>query len=209
MRHENFYDPIAHMIVDEFFTQDEYDEVFNILNYLKPHMTPGIYVKNSSYNDKEKFHLDIIQKQNFNLFIRDLNDPACKRIGEIIGSKFWSIDMRKMYLTNTDSMFQYHHYSNSFNIMISRYPKNGHYDWHKDINRSLTGNIMISNDNVEGGNFYLKNNFGKTKEIKFKTNRVIFFPAECQHMVSSVTNDTERFSIQYFSEYKRVYLNDK
>jgi len=199
MRYENFYDPIAHLVIDDFFTEDEYNEIFNLMNSLKEFMAIGVYMA----NDKEK--LNIIGKYNFNIFLNAWPDNvACQRIKEIIETKFWSYELRKTYLTNKDSMFQYHHYSNSTEIMVSKYPKNGHYDWHKDINRSLTGNIMISNDTVEGGNFYLKSNSGQIKEIEFKTNRVIFFPAECQHMVSPVTNDTERFSIQYFAQYKRL-----
>jgi hypothetical protein len=206
MRYENFYDPIAHLVIDDFFTTDEYDEVFDIINSLKGSMEPGVYVDHRGDRLEEK--INVMQKKNFNIFPKYSTDSiACKRIIEILENKFWSYEMREIYLTNKDSMFQYHHYNNSNEIMISLYPKNGHYDWHRDINRSLTGSVMISNDQVEGGNFYLKNNFGQIKEIEFKTNRVIFFPAECKHMVSPVTNDTERFSIQYFTQYKRQYLN--
>ena len=202
MRYENFYDPIAHLVIDDFFTEDEYNEVFSLINYLKEFMVRGVYISGST-NNKEK--LDVIQKYNFNVYLSAWpNNIACQRIKEIIETKFWSYELRKTYLTNKDSMFQYHHYSNLNEIMISKYPKNGHYDWHRDINRSLTGNIMISNDQIEGGNFYLKSNSGQIKEIEFKSNRVIFFPAECQHMVSPVTNDAERFSIQYFTQYKKL-----
>lgn len=169
----------------------------NALNALYVHMTPGKFYK----NEEDNIIRDI--KNNLNFFPYAHTDlPESNLIIDMIERKVWSQEMRKIYHEVKDSMFSFFHYSNESNIMLSRYEKGSHYDWHRDLMRSLTLNIWLSDDDVIGGNFEIQNVLGNTKTINYGDNMMIAFPSECQHRVTKIENDCIRYSIQYFSTYK-------
>lgn len=194
MKYEYFYEPISHLIVEDFFTEEEYDSLFDLIKKIEPHMKLG------KYSTDKDLYVNSNIKQNLNFwpyFHREIRESNL--IGNLIESKMWSKKMREIYHESIDSTFQYYHKTNNANILISKYVKGNFYNWHQDLIKSITGNIWLSKDYVEGGNLILKSVHGKEKEIKYKNNTCIFFPSECDHKVTEIINDCERFSIQYFA----------
>lgn len=204
MKYEYFYDPVSHLIIEDFFTEEEYDSLFDLIKKIESYMIPG---KSAKGNDKR---VNLNQKKNLNFWpYQNREIYESNIIGRLIESKMWSQQMRGIYHKSIDSNFQYYHKTNDASILISKYVKGDFYNWHSDLIKSITGNIWLSKDYVEGGNLILKSVHGKEKEIKYKDNTCIFFPSECDHMVTEITNDCERFSIQYFaSTLYEIYKDD-
>ena len=95
-------------------------------------------------------------------------------------------------------------------MQITRYKKNGHYDFHFDGNgftRSQVENKFIKNktrklsmtivlnDNYEGGEFEFFNNKSLIKE---KTGTIIVFPSYIVHKVKPVTKGTRYSLVVWF-----------
>jgi hypothetical protein len=199
MIYEHYYDPIAHAIVHDFF-EDQYDEVFDLVKQLDPYLEDG-YVTHDIYKKNSEV-FDVINKKNKNFWLNKCSDnPISKRLNELVLSRIWSNQFRKMYLENKDSLFQYYHRSNVGNILISKYSDGGFYEWHIDKTRSLTCSIVMFDGTIDGGDFCLKANSGEVKRYSLETNSAIFFPSECTHKVTEVKSNTPRYSIQYFSEF--------
>lgn len=198
MNYEIFYDPIAHVVIDNFFDQTEYDILFDCIQKIEEHMSAGSVINYNVTGNFIKSTKNII-KRNFNFWPHLNSDEASTMIEKIIQEKLWSEEMRRVYVSVKDSNFQYFHFANQSTILVSKYTKNSYYDWHFDTCATVTPNMMISKDEVIGGNFIMKNIFGEIKEVQYKNNRCVLFPSLCSHKVTEVENDCSRYSIQYFS----------
>jgi hypothetical protein len=197
MNIEIYYDPIAHVVINDFFTENEYETLYSLIEKIEPEMDAGTifdYSKNGEMLN-EKFK----KNKNFWPYSRmDVIESGI--IGVIIEKKMWTDEMKNLYKNVKDSTFNYYYNTNKSEIMISKYTKNDFYNEHTDRLRSITGNIWMSKDVVEGGNFILKNVHGEIKQINYKNNTCLLFPSECLHGVTPIENDCKRFSIQYFSD---------
>jgi len=197
MKYEYYYDPVCHLVIDDFFNESEYSKMIRLIKECEPYMIDGLMTKTDTgelVQDKNKKNKNLWVYANQN----DVNQ--CKEIIDIIENKIWSNEMRAIYFEAKDNLFQYYHTVNSSDILVSKYTKNSFYNWHIDLTKSLTGNIWLSEDIVVGGDLYLESNFREIKKIEYRNNCAIFFPSECRHMVSNIKNDSVRYSIQYFSE---------
>lgn len=197
MNIEIHYDPIAHVIIGDFFTKDEYDTLYSLIQKIEPEMHSGKIMNEGSLVNVVNKTL----KNNLNFWPyhrRDLIESDI--ISSIIEEKMWTFDMQILYQGVKDSAFNYYKNSNKSQILISKYTKNDFYKEHFDTMASITGNIWISNDDVMGGNFILKNVLGETKQIDYKNNTCLLFPSQCLHTVTPIENDCKRFSIQYFAQ---------
>jgi hypothetical protein len=199
MNYEIFYEPVAHIIVDDVFDDNEYNELFNSIQKVENDMTPGTLTETKYFTQQQSKIYNSFIKRNFNFWPTEHNDEDSNKIVSIVKNKIFSLAMRKVYVSVKDSMFQYFHFANRGSILVSKYTQGSFYDWHYDLSGSITSNMLLSKDNVIGGNFLLKNVHGKIKEVKFKNNRCILFPALCSHKVTEVINDCNRYSIQCFS----------
>ena len=193
MQYEYFYEPLTHLIVEDFFDDAEYELVYDLIVKLNDMLGPGTYVKN---------HVDSVDlsiKKNKNLWLYSAKSDDAQKLVKIIEDKMWSEKMRTIYFESLDSSFQYYNKTNQSSILLSEYNKGDYYNWHQDLLKSVTANIWIAKDVVEGGDLILKSVKDKEKTIKYKSNMCIFFPSECLHCVTEVKNDSSRYSIQYFS----------
>ena len=201
MNIEIYYDPIAHVVISDFFTEDEYETLYSLIEKIEPEMDEGTLIFNNEYILDEKI------KKNKMFWPYDRMDLIESGIiSTIIEKKMWTDEMRSLYKNVKDSTFNYYSNTNKSEIMISKYTKNDFYNEHPDRLRSITGNIWISKDVVEGGNFILKNVHGEIKQIDYKNNTCLLFPSECLHGVTPIENDCKRFSIQYFSDINYTVL---
>ena len=198
MNYQICYEPIAHVIFYNIFSKEERKIIMNTLNALSVYMAPGEVFMNKENKIVKNM------KDNLNFWPYNRTDLSeSNLIIDIIERKVWAQEIRKIYLEVKDSMFSFFHYSNESHIMISRYEKNSYYDWHRDLQRSLTLNIWLSDDDVVGGNFEIQNLLGDIKSINYDDNMMIAFPSECHHRVTRIENDSTRYSIQYFSTYNQ------
>ena len=197
MNIEIYYDPIAHIVISDFFTKYEYETLYSLIEKIESEMDPGVtYSK-----DKKSITLNEKVKKNKTFWPYNRMDLIeSSAICFIIEKKMWTDEMRSLYKNVKDSAFNYYHNTNKSSITISKYTKNDFYKEHYDRLRSISGNILMSKDIVEGGNFILKNVHGEIKQINHKNNTCLLFPSECLHYVTPIENDCKRFSIQYFSE---------
>jgi Rps23 Pro-64 3,4-dihydroxylase Tpa1-like proline 4-hydroxylase len=207
LKYEIFYRPIAHIIIDNFFTEDQLKKTFYCIDNLEELMNYGKVVDKENSVTETNFKFKKVKNLWVYELIQDSNNvnEMAKEFINLIENKMWSNEMRNLYLECTDSLFQYYHEVNESQILLSKYEKGNFYDWHHDLAISVTGNIWLSRDNVEGGNLILVNNKTESKEIKFRNNACILFPGRCAHMVSEVLNDSKRFSIQYFTNVKNIF----
>jgi hypothetical protein len=199
MKYEIFYDPVAHIVIDNFFNDEEYSLLFDSIEKVEEKMHLGTFQQISYLNGKQKQIKDLFLKNNFNLWPDENSSIEESIILNLVKNKIFSVEMKKIYVSVQDSTFQYFHFANVGSILLSKYKKGGFYDWHYDTSASVTGNILLSKDDVIGGNFLMKSVHGKVKEVKFKTNRCLLFPALCVHKVTEVKNECNRYSIQCFS----------
>lgn len=212
LKFEIFYDPIAHIVIDNFFSQEEYDRAFFLIDHLENFMFDGkvLNIKDPENDDvKEKVNeVNFTYKKVKNIWPYDIadNDALAKEFCQLIERKMWTNEMATIYSECKDSLFQFYHFVNNSHILVSKYEKGDFYNWHHDVGMSITGNIWLSRDNVEGGDLILhnpnpiSNPKQEKKIIKYRSNACILFPGRSDHMVSEVLNDSKRFSIQYFSQ---------
>jgi len=193
---EFFAEPVPHLVVSNFFSPSDRALLMNSIKRLEHLMTAGEMEHNQT-----KLRRILPKKQNLNLWVYEYPDDGdCQNIAELIEKSVWSEVMKKEYLKIRDSLFQHYEKSNYSQILLSKYTRGSMYDWHKDLLKSLTANIWISDDEVDGGDLYLKSNFEEIKKIKYQDNTCIMYPSETMHRVSEVTNDVVRYSIQYFAQ---------
>lgn len=198
MIYEHFYDPVAHMIVKDFFTEDEYHEVMNVIvPNLEPLMHHGEYVNVTT----NTFSVSPIVKVNKNIWTHNSDSPYAKQLNDLMRDKIWNSDFQREILNNRDGLFQYYHRSNRITTMLSKYDEGGFYDWHSDKARSLTCSVVLSDGNVQGGDFCLKSVSGNIKVIPFMNNSAIMFPSECTHKVTKILQGASRISVQLFTLY--------
>ena len=62
MKYEYFYDPVSHLIIEDFFTEEEYDSLFDLIKKIESYMIPG---KSAKGNDKR---VNLNQKKNLNFW---------------------------------------------------------------------------------------------------------------------------------------------
>lgn len=202
MKYQHYYDPVCHLIVEDFFDENEYHKIIHLIKQCDSFMEDGVMTDTKTgekISDKNK------KNKNLWLYKNRESIKECKELIDIIENKIWSEEMRNIYFQTKDSLFQYYHTCNTSDILLSKYTKNSYYNWHIDMTKSLTGNIWISEDTVDGGDLYLESNFKDIKKIEYRNNCAIFFPSECRHMVSNIKNDSIRYSFQYFTE--TIYPN--
>jgi len=216
MKYEIFYDPITHIVFDDFLDDEQYEKVLSCIKHFEPMMYQGEVLKagvkrNTVELDFNRINLEVKRAKNIWPYDYYAVDPVAKEFCSILESAIWSDEMRQVYLQCTDSAFHYFHEVNSSQFLVSKYEKGDFYDWHKDGLRGFapTGNIWLSEDDVQGGNLIISNFFGQGKEIKYKTNRFTLFPSRSLHMVTEVLSDCKRFSIQYFSLLKEEDNKDE
>jgi hypothetical protein len=205
MRYEIFYDPITHIVFDDFFTDLEYEKILSCIKHFEPMMYQGevlkLDVETNIVHRTNDIKLQTKKAKNIWPYNYYSVDSKAKEFCDILERVIWSKEMREVYLQCKDSAFHYFNEVNSSQFLVSKYEKGDFYEWHKDvlIGFAPTGNIWISEDVVDGGNLVITNSYGHQKEIKYKTNRLILFPSRSIHKVTEVLNECKRFSIQYFS----------
>ena len=212
MKYEIFKEPFTHIVIDDWLPWVHQLQVTNAVKNLVPYMQvskvnsdQGVVVSTNSKSSKNLWLF-----QFFNGRKVDFNLPA------FIEEKIWSEAMRDIFKETGDSLFHTALYTDTSQMLLSKYANGDHYSWHRDYNPTITINLMLAAEPLKftGGDFV----FGdwerkkETKTIPFKNNRMVIFPSRVYHCVTPVektdTNvQNDRFTIQYWTKLKELREN--
>lgn len=212
MKYEIFKEPFTHIIIDDWLPWVHLLKVTNSVRSLIPHMKvskvnsdQGIVVSPNSKSSKNLWLFQFFKGQTV-----DFNLP------NFIEEKIWSEPMRDIFKETGDSLFQTALYTDTSQMLLSKYADGDHYSWHRDYNPTISINLMLAKEPLEfkGGDFVFGDWERKhtVKTIPFKNNRMVIFPSRVYHCVSPVIKDntdaqTDRFTIQYWTKLKELREN--
>lgn len=212
MKYEIFKEPFTHIIIDDWLSWVHLLQVTNAVHSLTPYMKvskvnsdQGVVVSPNSKSSKNLWLFQFFSGRTI-----DFNLP------KFIEGKIWSEPMRDILKETEDSLYQTALYTDTSQMLLSKYANGDHYSWHRDYNPTISINLMLAKEPLKfkGGDFV----FGdwehkqETKTVPFKNNRMIIFPSRVYHCVTPVEKtDTDvqndRFTIQYWSKLKELREN--
>jgi len=216
MKFFTFYEPCAHVIIEDFLDDQTNKNFVDLAKKLKPYAGP-----NKTYNPiGDQYIIKHSDVSNMNIWLGELKE--CKdellvnksiELTNVLEKRIWETDIREIFYSMNDSLFKMYQLSNYSSFLLSWYEKNDYFKYHADDISSITGNYLFNDNIIEGGDFCLahipaahdkstkkggekfKNSI---KRIPFKNNSIIFFPGAAFHGVSEILLGT-RFSIQYWA----------
>lgn len=209
MKYEIFKEPFVHIVIDDWLPWVHLLQVTNSVSSLIPAMRTskvnsdqGVVVSPNSKSSKNLWLFQFFNGKNI-----DFNLPA------FIEEKMWSDPMKDILKETEDSLFQTALYTDTGQMLLSKYANGDHYSWHRDYNPTITMNFMLAKEPLSftGGDFMFGDWESKkeTKTIPFKNNRLVIFPSRVFHCVTPVEKKTtdpeyDRFTIQYWSKLKDI-----
>lgn len=189
---QEYNDPVPHVVVDNFLSSYEYNQVFDsieeslsLLSAGQVHTPDGINKVVANFKRNGNVWLDLFTSDIVNIFRNNFF-----RIPKVV--------------TELDCQNKMHE------VLLSQYTVGDFYDWHTDLGGHCTWNYFVCTDPKQftGGDFVLSNALvdkepTNTKIIEFKNNRLVIFPAQYKHCVTPVTGQflepmSSRYSIQVF-----------
>ena len=209
MNYEIFKEPFVHIVIDDWLPWVHLLQVTNSVSSLIPAMRTskvnsdqGVVISPNSKSSKNLWLFQFFNGKNI-----DFNLPA------FIEEKMWAEPMKSILKETEDSLFQTALYTDTGQMLLSKYANGDHYNWHRDYNPTITMNFMLAREPLSftGGDFV----FGdwerkkETKTIPFKNNRLVIFPSRVFHCVTPVEKKNtdpvqDRFTIQYWSKLKEI-----
>jgi Rps23 Pro-64 3,4-dihydroxylase Tpa1-like proline 4-hydroxylase len=209
MKYEIFKDPFVHIIIDDFVPWVYNLQIINEACRLIPGMITSKVNSNQGIvvNSKSK------SSKNLWLFQHYATRPNNFQISTYLESQIWSDEVKKILLEAGDSLFTNLLYTDTSQMLMSKYANGDHYSWHRDYNPTATMNYMFAKDKSKftGGDFVFGdwNSKQPFKTVEFKNNRLIIFPSRVFHSVTPVIKHSDnpiydRFTIQYWSKLKDI-----
>jgi hypothetical protein len=205
MKYEIFKEPFTHIVIDDWLPWVHLLKVTNAVQSLVPYMQvskvnsdQGIVVSPNSKSSKNLWMF-----QFFNGRQTDFN------LAKFIEEKIWSEGMRDIFKETEDSLYHTALYTDSSQMLLSKYTNGDHYSWHRDHNPTITFNLMLAKEPLDfkGGDFVFGDWERKhvTKTVPFKNNRMVIFPSRVLHCVTPIEKEnnniqTDRFTIQYWTQ---------
>lgn len=212
MKYEIFKEPFTHIVIDDWLPWVHLLQVTNSVKSLIP------YMRVSKVNSDQGTVISPTSKSSKNLWLFQFFGGAKTdfNLPKFIEEKLWSEPMRDIFKETGDSLYQTALYTDTSQMLLSKYANGDHYDWHRDYNPTVTMNLMLAKEPLKfkGGDFV----FGswdrktETKTVPFKNNRLVIFPSRVYHRVTPVEKtDTDaqndRFTIQYWTKLKELREN--
>lgn len=195
--------PFTYIEIDNWSDNPEiyYDKTVELI----PHMKPSIVYGNNTQVQNNKY------KSSHNLWL--YNTPVGTPLAKLFEKELWSAEFKRILFETRDSLFQSLCYSDSSQVLLSRYEQGDHYAWHRDYNDTVTINYMIGSvpPKFTGGDFI----FGDWDAeeplvtVPFKPNKMLVFPSRVKHRVTPVDNFSgdhihSRFTLQYWGKLKYI-----
>jgi len=203
MNYKIYRDPFTFIVIENWSEHPEryYSNTVELIPLMKPSVVYGsnTQVLNTKY------------KSSHNLWL--YNTPEGNKLAKEFEKDLWTSEFKRILFETNDSLFQSSCYTDSSQVLLSRYDEGDHYAWHRDYNDTITINYLIGKEPLafKGGDFI----FGSWDDedprhtITFKPNTLIAFPSRVKHRVTPVTDFTgnlidARFTLQYWGKLKYV-----
>lgn len=209
MKYTIYQNPIIHIVVEDVLPPIINSMILKEIERIIPYMKPG-KVSRGNTNSVES-----TLKSNYNVWLYQFYQayPPHFDIGKNIEKYTWSDKIKQAFKETKDSLFMNSLYTDTSQMLLSKYVNNDHYDWHRDYNQMLTMNYMFSTEpqSFSGGDFIL-GDWDRKEElvrIPFKNNSMIIFPSRIWHKVTKVHDFVgeqkhARFTIQYWPGLKNL-----
>lgn len=212
MKYTIYREPFTHIVIDDWLPWVYNLQILNELAALVP------YMRDSKVNSDQglKVAASVKSSKNLWMFQHDARTKCDYKISTVFEKHIWSSEVKNILKETNDSLFQTMMYTDTSQLLLSRYENGDHYDWHRDYNPTCTMNYMLAREPLKfsGGDFVLGSWDDKTEQhkIEFKNNRLVIFPSRCFHKVETVTGfkgspDNARFTLQYWSKLKELREN--
>ncbi len=209
MKYEIFKEPFTHIVIDDWLPWVHDIRVMNSVYSLVP------YMKQSKVNSDQGIVISPNSKSSKNLWLFQFfqGKQTDFNLAKFIEEKIWSEEIRKIFKETNDNLYNTALYTDTSQLLLSKYTNGDHYSWHRDYSPLVTFNLMLTKEpkSFTGGDFVFGDwdNKNPLKTISFKHNRLVIFPSRVFHCVTPVikNNDnieTDRFTIQYWTKLKEL-----
>lgn len=188
-----FYNPVPHIIVDNFLSTQEN---LSVLEYIEKYLPVFAHGTVTNPAGRQEYNLDY--KRNGNIWL----DPFDCDIVNLFRNHMFDIQTDIEDLDHTNKQHE---------ILLSQYVSGDYYNWHADLGGHCTWNYFAYKEpkGFVGGDFMLSDStVGNATPTKYTTiecvnNRLVIFPAKYQHAVTQVEGQfldfmNSRYSIQFF-----------
>jgi len=184
-----FLDPIHHIIIDDFYSNEELKYITNELDWVYPLLTTPENSGGAKSKDENGNLVEL--KNNRALFLDALyKDEAASPIAAITSNKLMSEQFRDTVGAGISHYYDLYNLLNKKSFLISYYEKSNYYDYHHDLGLFTALTYLWKEPRAfEGGEikFKLKDNTEFRPGIK--NNRCIIFPSYIKHAAEEVYMD--------------------
>jgi hypothetical protein len=190
---QELYDPVPHIIVDNFLSTKENTQVLEYIEQRLSSFSDGTVTNPAG---RQEYNLDY--KRNGNIWL----DPFECNIVDMFRNHMYDIQTDVEQLDHTNRQHE---------VLLSQYVTGDYYNWHTDLDGHCTWNYFAYKEprRFSGGDFLLSDQIvdGNTptnyKTINCMNNRLVIFPAKYQHSVTPVSGPFVdfmhlRYSVQIF-----------
>ncbi len=203
MNYTIYREPFTFILIEDW--SDNPSKYYSSTIDLIPSMKPSVVYGNNTQVHNPRY------KSSHNLWL--YNNIEGAKLAKEFEKDLWTQDFKNILFETKDCLFQSACYSDSSQVLLSRYDEGDHYAWHRDYNDTITINYLIGKEPLafSGGDFV----FGSwdaeepIHTVPFKPNTLIVFPSRVKHCVTPVTDFTgnpvdARFTLQYWGKLKYV-----
>jgi hypothetical protein len=209
MQYKIYTEPFTYIVIEDLFGSFVNTEILKEAQSLIPIMKPG-KVSLGNTND-----VAAELKSNSNVWLFDFYKryPNKHNIARLFEKALWNNNIKDIFRSVNDSLYRSILYSDTSQLLLSRYDKGDYYNWHRDYNDTLTMNYMFAEEPLtfKGGDFIIGSWDEKIEHVRipFKNNSPVIFPSRVWHMVSPITESNgklsdARFTFQYWTKLKHL-----
>jgi len=196
MRIREYAAPRGHVVVDDLLPAPMLASFLESLRALEPRMTVGMVRRKAGFEKS-----DI--KENRVVFLDATErERNAQHVYTTLRDAVWSPTVLDVLEAADEPLFQVLQYTDAPSIQISRYARDGHYGYHRDVGNKCNLTVLyfacVEPQAFTGGNFVI-DHAGRKKTVHFKSNRLLIFPSSTLHRVTPVRGGADRFECARFS----------
>lgn len=179
--------PRAHLVMDDFFSEQELETVFRELRALEPKLAPGL-VRDIGHDGQSVFFAHP-RRKNRAVWIHEPSKTL-----RLFRERLWSEPLVAGFEAAREPLFQIIPACWAPHLQVSSYMTGDHYDFHEDEGAgvNLTTIVFLASEpsRVRGGDLVLAYD-GEETTIRFRHNRLVVFPSKTLHRVTRVRVDSD------------------
>jgi len=200
-----YFEPRTHVIIENFLTAEEQEQIWNEIKENESEFKAGLYMgeKGEGIYEKTKKNLGF----NVTKTYKSMPDSFIRSM--FYFKIFNNSDLMKKFEEMKNPFYYLLKYTHNDYTKVSAYTEGDYYDWHVDSSERglITILYMICKEpqKFNGGDFQLKWN-NEVKTIPFKNNTILIFPRNTLHKVTEIKLNSDnfydrRFTVQCFANF--------